>query len=70
MNKRMPGQSCSPGCWCGGLQIARDEAASVLFLLEASASCSGLALSWAFARGLDAGCPDPQLGQTGPRSGK
>lgn len=50
--------------------MARDEATSVLVLLEASASCSGLALSWAFARSLDAGCPDPQPGQTGTRSGK
>lgn len=39
--------------------MARDEATSVLFLLEASASCSCLALSWAFARGRDAGYPDP-----------
>lgn len=59
MDKHMPRQSCPPGCWCGGLQTARDEATSVLFLLEASASCSGLALSWAFARGRDAGYPDP-----------
>lgn len=50
--------------------MARDEATSVLVLLEASASCSGLALSWAFARSLDAGCPDPQPGQTGTSSGK